>query len=1622
MGFFDQQQEPDSFNTDIQPPVDPQIEQIPEFIRAANLHNYGNRNESLAPEDSAVEATTKFLRASLYAGVNEFYNAGQTVGSWFGSGETQLRSTADYIAGIDSNLLDYYEQHKDSVDLAGFIGTSLIPGTGGLKVLNMGQKALRTSIEAGRFGTTMGRGLGLLAPSRQKYVDAAIKEMTSGGSLFTGINRNTLKALGAGAAQNFLEAAAFETAVAATMYNSPIFESSDTSDLLWNIGIGTLLGGGIGTAITHVIDQGAVRTAVKQFNREAAPWATLPGLRADLAPSDRIMLYIADKASKAEPPTPEIARIWEKTNTQRELLIREDLGKLTKGDQTVADVLWQSVKGMDEATALQHLGGAMQIARASGRLDIERQIKRLSKQVALDPLDEAALTALGGLDTKYLHLTGENSGKLVNEIPTARRLADNLKPGQGIEVSGNQVRAGNFKHQFKQDELFDMANVKNHLVAEARYILAERSAPLLPGATVFERDIPFLEKALREGTPDVKVRTETGFLKSFSSRDELLAYVRTQKERTAYELAIKAAPGAKAGSLQEKFSQEEIAKIVNVRNSYLAGERSDDAARDLFARTSYLEELNTRLAKPRDNFDDIPSFVQVGYKNDVLKDVDGNVLQGMAAIKENMRLRQEAVDRVAAAALPQDIFDTLVPLSDKDVLLADVFGAGRTMLTAASGAYNSLASKVEYLGQRVQAAIVKASDQVRDTMTPSLFRLGQNPDAAIEWSVLNARLRGLPDQYILSEDGTELMLKKIKDYTDKLEEYKAAGKDATKIQPPEIAPDIPQRIPLKNAEVREVVAKHIEETSRRANIDSALKSSTGEATSRYAGVFYPIAPNPRDYKHFLFVEDQSVLGAGRHSMIYAQTAEDLAAMQAKLEANKPATWKIYSKGEAERWYKAIGQFEFDKTLHDSYFNSEFRRLGISAPTLPATDAQKIVDDLLNYHVDSERAMVRNIITAKYEPQFDALRKLGEKYTSTGTSKFGSASLLKYAEETVANPYNDYIRTALGLAKTEEYKWWFGPQKFLDNAVSTLADKIQTGVRAAKTPEELLAVDKAMREYGYNGVAYDAVLEQLVNHQLPRSVLSDFGKKANAIMSALTLRTDWFNAINNVVGSHVLYHSQLRDLIQKIDSIDKPAMDALARIRVPGTDDLVLSPTKLHANAIEAFWKDRLDPNSALHQEFKKHGWITSITDQQRYVLDDITLLGRETVGDLGSKIASAQRRVTEMLQKAEKATGNLLAEEYNRFVAAHTAKQITDAAVARGIISADDAWPIINTFVNRTQGNYVASQRPALLQGAVGQMIGLFQTYQFNLLQQLLRHVGEGNVKTAALLVGLQGTLYGMNGLPAFNAINTHILGKAAGNPEYKDVHYHAYNTLDKDAADWLMYGMAANLTGSNLYVRGDINPRQVTVVPTSLNEIPIVGGFAKTFGGIKELVTNMSNGADVWQSFLSAIEHGSVNRPLQGLAQVARGVSSADATAFSLSNQSNIVGQNDLLSFASLIRLGGAKPFDEAIMLDLAFRTQAYESSQRAKTQALDESVKLSLLKGDVPSSDQLQGFARQYVNLGFDQQEFSNRVMKLYQKANTTQADRLAEELRSPAMQKLQRLLAGPPAEDDSLNGMME
>ena len=355
----------------------------------------------------------------------------------------------------------------------------------------------------------------------------------------------------------------------------------------------------------------------------------------------------------------------------------------------------------------------------------------------------------------------------------------------------------------------------------------------------------------------------------------------------------------------------------------------------------------------------------------------------------------------------------------------------------------------------------------------------------------------------------------------------------------------------------------------------------------------------------------------------------------------------------------------------------------------------------------------------------------------------------------------------------------------------------------------------------------------------------------------------------------------------------------------------------------------------------------------------------------------------------------------------------------------EDVLPYINTAVNRTQGNFLASQRPGVFQGPIGQAIGLFQTYQFNLMQQLFRYVGEGQGKDAAMLLGLQGTIYGANGLPAFNAINQHILGTLSGNTNHTDAYSTIYGAAGKEAGDWLIYGLASNMLidpnlKMNLYSRGDINPRQLSIIPVLPSQTPIYSAYAKFFGALSDTIGKISGGGNVWNSLLQGIEHGSVNRPLTGIAQVLEGLGNPQGQSYSTSNKGDIIASNDLMSLANFARLAGAKPLDEAVAIDNAFRMSAYGLEDSAKRTELGEAIKTKVIANQTPSIEEINDFATKYAAAGGQSQDFNKWYVGLFKEANSSQVNKIAANLKNPTAQNMQRIMGGYSLKDFSNDGL--
>lgn len=1600
-------------------------EEAPNYLQAADMHNIGDSGTSIF-EDVATTLgnTPSFLAVSIASGLNSFYNTGVAVGNIFSDADNQTaeRDTAEWISDYDDDLGKYYEANKSAADIVGFIGTSLVPGLGGVKALRAGQGMLRAAA-VGEVGTNMRLATNLLAPTMETYVKREAADLAAKSATFSFANGNALRALAAGTQQGVLESLAFETAVTATMFKSPILEDMDTEDLIKNIAMGTLVGGAfsaVGSAAgTYFGVKKLVQAADLRQNPSVFSTQLTSSAEATIH-SDRIVVGAADRELLETPVTYEevLAKKMAAGETGESLatdavrsevtkinrLRQDNLQKIANEQRTgIRTMAGEDTLGNDVADLMQSLSAKDTQATFLNMKNISRLAEKTSVQTRVKELISGGLAknkkqALKLIDDEgdvNIQLHSGNIGETISGSPGIAKLADKYTPDQ-INKLALKVRA-------KVTDRTDFRKIKSAEEAELHWYAVRNSSDAFYHKSVIgAHDLPYLEKAVNDGVDSIIIGSSNKLedQRVIKGLDEIKKYYRQAQEEVA--LAQK----------QAKHSSNMIELTSNIRRDYLEGvSKYDDLDTNFSAQQSYAKELSDKLGKEvtAAALHLKPRIAKVTYDMRKISDEEGHLLEGMRLIKYREKLAKAGVEKVftkfsgEAATLFPEIPEALLRQANRTET-----GAG--FATNAGASYGKLDQMTSYIGNLVSELTKTRINNVRETFNPVGVRLLENPESAIRFSAINEIIAGTPEQYVLSESKHALIPRKLRD-------YERALLEGAEPPPYTLAPGTREEILLDTPELRDAVEMHIALNGTRNQSWKELHAAQGNTDDKALDVFRPVRPNPRDYRHIAFIKDETLVGVGHTRMLFANTSKELED-QIKLV---PSQYKVYTKGQAEEFYNARGEYIYDKTLNENYIDHDLLSRGISSRFFPQTDPQKIVNSLLDHHVQGENALTKAMVLGRYEKEVAELRRLGDQFTNLSSSKTGRDPIVDQITSSDKNPYLSQIKAMLNITKTDEIPWMVTTNQAIDRFASKAwqkaTDLFQSG-GGKFTQEKADQINGIFDELGIKTAYYDAATDIMANSTVPKGALSAFVRKANAFLTTTILRLDPFNALNNLLGNSVLMSTELKsltDAIKKGSSEGAGELAALSKIAVPGVEGATaFSPSKLIANSIARLHGEGKD---ALIAEYKARGLVPDLNDQYYKSLDAMSLTGTESVKDISTKSAKLSELATEFANHGEKFTGNKFVEQFNRLLAADVMKQITEIGVKHGVLDEKAAWAYVNTFVNRTQGVIRAAERPLMFQGPIGQAIGLFQSYQFNLMQQMFRHVGEGNRKAGAMLLGMQGSIYGASSLPGFNLINTTLVGNAYGNPEHKDF-YSATNAIfGKQGADWLMFGAPSNILRASLFTRGDTNPRTWSIVPNPTNpgDIPFISAFAKVFGSTSQILKDSANGAPVWDSLLNGIEHMGLNRPLAGMAQTARAFTNEDGQVTSTQANGTILGSNDLVSWSTLVRLAGAKPIDEAITSNAYFRIQSYMAADRSKRESLGTAVKLGLQGGGTFTGEEIGEFAQQYLEKGGKQTGFNSWMMTQYKNTDRSLAEALARQLNSSYARSMQEAMGGR----DSLGG---
>jgi hypothetical protein len=1645
-------------------PSIPAEPQLPSYLQAADLHNIGNNKKSfLETTGDALMNAPSFTEAAFLSGYNSFYNSGLTIGRVLGITDEENRKTSAFISSIDSDLGIYYKQNEGAVDVAGFLLGSLLPGIGGIKILNMGQKALAAT-ESGFVGTNIGAAMGLRTPMVETYIATAAKEIASGQALYANLGTSGVKALSAGIYQNVLEGIAFETAIQATMFASPILQEQTKSDILWNVATGGLFQGVLGGAFHAATTFGAIKkgvdirvNAIREF-----------GSRDILVETGNTSMDIAWIAKAVEMKKNYVAGLDPASELYRDQIaafnamsiraandMRASTHKLVTGEQrTLANMVADLNVGNDANSILGRMTDTVEIHSLAGTTSVDKAIlKAIKDETGIDP----------ALQTHFWQLTGEGAGRVLDRTPGVYNIADTvMETGK----AGLRERVMEYvrKQKFKIEDLWDASSVSlssamGHMEAEARYIWAKDSnllKEIKAGQQVHQFDIPVLLAAAERGVLDLTVvRTNGALIKNgFASKNEMLAFIQAQQEKAAISLGQKALKSTKLNISEDshEWINQKISKITNINVSRLETESRSLLDFDMYGNAQKAYETQqaakglNAVKGEETNIRFMPSWAKVAKKVVSRDQPDGTVVDAMTHFAAQQEATQQAVNNVAAKVFG-DLYVQFPEIEVAELASATVRGTGAGMFSYNNPAHGTLGSKAALIGSVVERSLVSAKKVLADRAEGALAALGAKQEAVIEWGGLHQKMSRSAQRWtaLELEDGSRALVSEaaVKQLTKASESELGAetslfGEVAISVDALEEfsrTTGVQHHIPVTQDETWNLIQAHVTQDIKHTLTNQELAAVRGKTArtpyiddkNKTFPIFRPIPVDPKDAKFYVFVSDPKVTGQGHVSMIFAQSPEKLESL-VKAAKNARPDLEIRTSSNTKDFFAARGSYEYDRTLTENYLDGALKNEGVYSEYFIKTDPQQVVNDFLAYHTRKIDSQLREVARQKYQPQFDWLEDQAKYYGEFDTSKIGGS--IHQLEATAKNPYLSYIKTALNLSRANENPLWYSINKAVDAGASKVVGNIQdiwNGIKGGgKWGPEEQAAEKAtnalLQKHGLNTGYVTAAEQLLVNQKVPQGEMSRFISGANSLLARVVLSLDPLNALVNATSANILRMTELKSQLRAIKAGNEAVAGKLTKlleIDVTGAGDTIWSAAKLNAGGIQAYIKTIFAETPAAKAElqfYKDIGVIREISDQFKAAIDNLTLRGTEVVQDLNPRLAKAKELIDGISKKGELFTGNKHAEEMNRFASAWGMKQLTQPLVDAGEMSAAEQIAYINTHVNRVEGNIIASQRPFVFQGPIGQAIGLFQSYQFNLMQQMFRYVAEGTKKDAAMLLGLQGTFFGIQGLPGFQAINQHVIGTMSGNTQHQDVYSITHGIAGKNIGDLLLYGLPSNLLQTNLYSRGDINPRQLTILPTALNEVPLVNATMKVFGGIKDSLSRVAGGANVWESILQGIEHTSVNRPLAGIAQVLQ-ATTGSGKPFSTTSQGGILFSNDLASLATFSRIAGGRPLDEAIVNDELFRIHSYNAYDHLKMQALATRIKTSNIEGQTMSTDQIASFADQYARNGGRQINFNRFMVNEIKAAQVSEAEKLAQNLKSPYSQRMQTLMGGGSATSGSI-----
>jgi hypothetical protein len=1225
--------------------------------------------------------------------------------------------------------------------------------------------------------------------------------------------------------------------------------------------------------------------------------------------------------------------------------------------QELADDLLAAVSGL--AARLQHTTSGADAARAYPAL-----AKLLDQH--------GAYTKSWDATTAWYNVRTGRS--LTGMIPRAQDIGKVTQVGGGMRIEGTaleytyrtdatdplKVIAANSRAKAELDGIDVTLEVSAHHAAAAqRPMAAYRAVPATPkdvaGAPVEYRapvsDLPSIER-VATGMAD----QDTVRLTSLNGAGQAM----TKAEATAYLIAQKEA--GRAAYQMAGYNEQQIAVLLNTGEKFALGQAADDVI--LMGKMDYSQAESVMLR----------------YKKYGAKQVD-LAARNFDGIMARTELQHQASEKAFGKVL--GVASTLFPEEDLGLLRtlsATELRAG--MFNSATSEFGKFREWANYVGSLTHGQKDASRQVIERALHGHLTALSKDTDEAVAGRAQLALFNNMArrDQYrvfrLADNDGGTHMVIKVADYGDFMKAQLKQG--YTEEQALEllttrgIANGLvgSKKAMLLKKDVGELVDTHMALNRKHIENDFALAAAKGRSVSRDPDIYYAPPVNLRVTPFFKFVIPKGGQEELGRFMVYGANQAELEAKVAYATQQYGGTHRIVSQAEVSLEKQLRGEYDAGKVFSDYDFDPELARMGRASEALPSLDieAAQSLDLMRNWHHNKAESQIMQAVELKYASTIQALQK--------ANSAFDSANISALKEDGIRTAkLGVYESTRRIMLDSASYEGTAADTYRMVNdmvsatggaAIHHTAEAIRT-LRGQKgvTQEEFDALTKELADHGFTN-PYDNLTTMLARSEVISDgrELNSLMRLANTLVASTTLRLDFMNSALQIMSTPLLLHGAIKEakLALKGTEAGRRLVDMTTVVN-PANGVREPSAAKLMTDAIQNWFTKE---GSEFAEELRKRFILTDYNRQYLEAHDYSSLNGRHTLN-------TVQQKVDQLATFGSKFTLHQKSEDMSRFMVAWSMKKIAET---RGL-GQDETYALIRNAVDKVHGVYRAHQRVQLFSGVIGQSIGLFQTYMFNVAQYMTRHISEGAGKTAAMAAFMQSTVFGLRSLPAFNTLNQMVADTNRGK---LDIY-----TLSGTEADptglgsYLMYGLGSHalITPVDFFSRGDIVLRNNLVVPTNVNDFPAVSIISKAVANIVrtgQMVAGAENAGEVGNALAYGLAHNALNRPLQGLGTIFMGnVTTNSGTPVFLHSNYNGYDPDAALNFAAMGgRLLGGKPKTEAILLDSYYRRTAYQQEQAKNLADLGARVRVQL-QGDSGVSDEAyMNFFSEYSSAGGTPENF--------------------------------------------------